>query len=166
MQPSMVSTTSLVVQQILDQYACVLAEPMEFPTSIPGHDHIPLLPRHIPRNIRPIPTRVWIDISIVLIEGIPTSCGKIMILVVVDRLSTYSHFCALIHSYVASLVTHIVMDQIFHDATFTSHFLSKQFHHTGTKMQMSLGYHPKKNGHTEFINKCLETHLRCFTSEQ
>ena len=55
-QPSVVSITSLVVQHILDQYACVNVEPMYFPTSRLGDHHIPLLPGCIPSNIRPIPT--------------------------------------------------------------------------------------------------------------
>ena len=96
-----------------------------------------------------------------------------MILVVVDHLSKYSHFCALNHPYTTSLVAQIFMDQIFHlygipssivsdhDATFTSHFRL-----TGTKPNIILGYHPQTYGQTEFINKCLETYLRCFTSKQ
>ena len=31
---------------------------------------------------------------------------------------------------------------------------------------MSLGYHPQIDGHTEVINKCLQTYLHFFTYEQ
>src|SRR5882672_6851763 len=97
----------------------------------------------------PIPTRIWTDISMDFIEGLPKSGGKTVILVVVDRLSKYSHFCALSHPYTSSLVTEIFMDQIFHfhgipssivldhDANFTSHFWTELFHLTRTKMNMS-----------------------------
>ena len=61
----------------------------------------------------PIPTRIWIDISMDFIEGLPKSGGKTMILVLVDRLSKYIHFCALSHPYTASSVAQIFLDQIF-----------------------------------------------------
>ena len=106
----------------------------------------------------PIPTRIWIDISMDFIDGIPKSGGKTIILVVVDQLSKYSHFCALSHPYTASLVAQIFMDQIFclHgipssivsdcDATFTCHFWTELFRLIGTKLKMSLGYHPQTDG--------------------
>ena len=126
----------------------------------------------------PIPRRIWTYISMDFIEGIPKSGGKTVILVVVDRLSKYSHFCALNHPYTASSVAQIFMDQIFRlhgipssivsdrDATFRSHFWTELFHLTGTKLKMSSGYHPQIDGQTKVTNKFLETYLHCFTSEQ
>ena len=126
----------------------------------------------------PIPTRIWTDIYMDFIEGFPKSRGKTVILVVVDRLSKYSHFCALSHPYTTSSIAQIFLDQIFRlhgmpssivsdrDATFTSHFWIALFHHTGTKLKMSSRYHPQTYGQTEVINKCLETFLGCFTYEQ
>ena len=81
-----------------------------------------------------------------------------MILVVVDHLSKYSHFCALIHPYTTSSVAQSFMDQIFHlhgipssivldrDATFTSNFWTELFNHAGTKMNMISVYQPQIDG--------------------
>ena len=126
----------------------------------------------------PIPIRIWTDILMDFIDMLPKYGGKTVILVVVDRLSKYSHFCALNHPYTASSVAQIFMDQIFrlhgipssivsdHDATFTSHFWTELFHLTCTKLKMISRYQPQTNGQTEVTNKCLETYLHCFTSEQ
>ena len=60
-----------------------------------------------------IPTRICTYILIYFIEGLPKYGGKTVNLVVVDRLSKYSQFCALSHPYTASSVAQIFMDQIF-----------------------------------------------------
>ncbi|KAK8949103.1 hypothetical protein KSP39_PZI005439 [Platanthera zijinensis] len=49
----------------------------------------------------PIPERIWQEISLDLIEGLPKSNGKSTILVVVDRLSKQGHLMALHHPYTA-----------------------------------------------------------------
>eukprot|EP00253_Pinus_taeda_P025117 PITA_25117 len=68
------------------------------------------------------------------ITGLPKSGNKSVIMVVVDRLSKYAHFCALPHSFTPTLVAQLFMDQIFklhgmptsivsdHDPIFTSNF--------------------------------------------
>ena len=53
MQPLGVSTTPLDLQQILDRYACVFAEPVGFPTSILEDHCFPLLHGSAPPNINP-----------------------------------------------------------------------------------------------------------------
>ena len=68
------------------------------------------------------------------ITGLPKSRNKSIIMVVVDRLSKYAHFCALPRPFTPNLVAHCFMDQIFklhgmptsivsdRDSIFTSNF--------------------------------------------
>jgi putative transposase len=67
----------------------------------------------------PIPLVVWIDISMDFIVGLPKSSSKIFIMVLVNILSKYAHFCALQHSFKDSMVAQVFMDNIFkiHDVS-------------------------------------------------
>ncbi|GJY56325.1 retrotransposon-related protein [Tanacetum coccineum] len=52
----------------------------------------------------PVPEKIWSEISMDFITGLPKSQGKSVIFLVVDRLSKYAHFMAMSHPYTASLV--------------------------------------------------------------
>ena len=68
-----------------------------------------------PGTLQPllISPAIWRDISMDFIVGLPTSGNKSVIMVVVDRLSKYDHFCALQHPFTASTVAQLFMDHIF-----------------------------------------------------
>lgn len=53
----------------------------------------------------PIPNRIWEEISMDFIDGLPSSQGCTAIWVLVDRLSKYAHFIPLAHPYTASMAS-------------------------------------------------------------
>ncbi|GKD89745.1 putative mitochondrial protein [Tanacetum coccineum] len=68
-----------------------------------------------PRFLQPlsVPEKIWSEISMDFIIGLPKSQGKTVIFVVVDRLSTYAHFMALSHPYTASFVAQVLLDSVY-----------------------------------------------------
>jgi hypothetical protein len=60
-----------------------------------------------------IPPVIWKDIPMDFITDLPKLGNKSVIMVVVDRLSKYAHFCALQHLFTASTVAQIFMDKVF-----------------------------------------------------
>jgi hypothetical protein len=58
----------------------------------------------------PIPPAIWKDIPMDFITGLPILGNKSIIMVVVDLLSKYAHFCALQHPFTASTVAQLFMD--------------------------------------------------------
>jgi len=118
------------------------------------------------------------EVPMEFITGLPMSGNKSVIMVVVDRLSKYAHFCTLPHPFTPTLVAQYFMDQIFklqgmptsivsdRDPIFTNNFWQELFRLQGTQLQLSTSYHPQTDGQTEVVNKCLETYLRCFTSKK
>ena len=111
------------------------------------------------------------------IIGLPKSEGKSVIMVVVDRLTKYAHFCALSHPFKESTVATTFMDRIqkLHgnskiivsdrDPIFTRNFWMGLFSCLGTQLAHSSSYHPQSDGQIEIVNKCLEGYLHCFVSD-
>eukprot|EP00253_Pinus_taeda_P036585 PITA_36585 len=133
-----------------------------------------------PGTLQPLPisTSIWTEVSMDFITGLPKSGNKSVIMVVVDRLLKYAHFYALPHPFTPTLVVQSFMDQIFklhgmptsivsdRDPIFTSNFWQELFRLQGTQLKLITSYHPQTDGQTEAVNKCMETYLRCFTSEK
>ncbi len=121
----------------------------------------------------PIPEQIWSDLSMDFIEALPKSEGKDTILVVVDRLTKYSHFIPLRHPFTTQDIAKLFLDTIYklhgcpksivtdRDKVFTSSFWKELFQLLGIQLKMSTSYHPETDGQTERVNKCLETYLRC-----
>ena len=59
-----------------------------------------------------IPSQCWEEVSMDFITGLPKSEGKSIIMVVVDRLAKYTHFCALSHPFNASTVATTFMETV------------------------------------------------------
>jgi hypothetical protein len=125
-----------------------------------------------------IPSQHWKEVSMDFIMGLPKSRGKIVIMVVVDRLTKYAHFCAQSHPFNASTVTSAFMETVqkLHgtpniiigdkDPIFTGNFWIELFSCLGTQLDHSSSYHPQSDGKTEIVNKCLEGYLHCFVSDK
>jgi hypothetical protein len=59
-----------------------------------------------------IPSQCWEEVSMDFITRLPKSEGKSVIMVIVDRLTKYAHFCALSHPFKSSTVSTTFMETV------------------------------------------------------
>jgi hypothetical protein len=105
-------------------------------------------------QLLPIQPTIWMDISMEFIVGLPKLDNKSVIMVVVDHFSKYAYLCALQNPFRASIVAQFFIDDIFKlhgiphsivsncDPCFTSNFWKELFRLQGTKLHLSIAYHP------------------------
>lgn len=106
----------------------------------------------------PIPNRIWEDISLDFVEGLPKSIGFSTVLVVVDCLSKYAHFIALSHPFIAPIVEKLFIKEIVRlhgylstivsdrDRVFMSLFWKKLSRVQRTGLHRITSYHPNRMG--------------------
>ncbi|CAM8882743.1 unnamed protein product [Rhodiola kirilowii] len=110
------------------------------------------------------------------ITHLPKSRGKSVIMVVIDRLSKYAHFCSLPDGFSAESVAQTFIQEVCHlhgipttivsdrDPVFMSMFWQELFRKQGTVLSHSSSYHPQSDGQTEVINRILEDYLQAYVS--
>jgi hypothetical protein len=118
-----------------------------------------------------VPSQIWADISMDFVEGLSRVHGKSVILTVVDRFSKYAHFIALNHPYTAAtfaraffeavvrlhgIPSSIVSDQ---DLVFTSHLWRDLFKMIGSKLRMSIAFHPQTDGQSKVVNRTIAMYV-------
>ncbi|XP_031479936.1 uncharacterized protein LOC116250453 [Nymphaea colorata] len=133
-------------------------------------------PGHL--NPLPIPDKPWEDVSMDFIDAMPRAEGKEAVLVVVDRLTKYSHFVALPRNYHGPMVANVYQDHVgkLHgmpktivcdrDSIFVSAFWREYMRMAGTVINFSTAHHPQTDGQSEVVNRTLETYLRCYAGER
>lgn len=122
----------------------------------------------------PILSKVWNDISMDFITHLPKIQGKTMVLVVIDRLSKYAHFEALLPKFNASTAAYLFIKLVVklhgipnsivsdRDATFTSRFWTKLHKKVVSHYILYLFITLKVMEKTEVTNRRLKMYLRSF----
>ena len=128
----------------------------------------------------PVPSEPWEQTTMDFITGLPLSEDPVTglkydsILVMVDRLTKYSHYIPCNKSLSADQLAHLVLDRLVRyngipknfitdrDKLFTSNYWKTLVAGLGIKHRMSTAYHPQTDGQIERMNQTLEVYLRSY----
>ena len=125
----------------------------------------------------PIPDRIWTDISMDFIVGLPPVRGHDSIYVVVDRLSKYAHFIPCSSTVTAEGVAQLFINHVWklhglpksiitdRDPKFVSAFWRSLMQQLGIDHNMTTANHPEADGQTERTNRTLVQYLRLYTQQ-
>jgi hypothetical protein len=112
------------------------------------------------------------------ITGLPKVQGKDCIYVVVDRLTKFAHFYAILTEYSIVQVVELFFREVFklhglpkniisdRDSRFIGTFWRELFWLVGTNLTPSIRYHPQIDGQTKIVNKWVEGYLRNYVGGQ
>jgi hypothetical protein len=126
----------------------------------------------------PVPQGVWTDIALDFIEALPRVRGKSVILTVVDRFSKYCHFIPLAHPYSAKSIAQAFFTDIVRlhgvpqsmvsdrDPVFTLTFWRELMRLMGTKLHLTMAFHPQSDGQSEAANHVIIMYLQCLTGDR
>jgi hypothetical protein len=128
-------------------------------------------------------TEPWNHITMDFIVKLPASREPATghhydsIMVVVDKLTKYSHFIPFKEACDAETLGHILVDKVirYHgipkaitsdrDKLFTSNYWRTLIGTIGTRLRLSTSFHPQTDGQTERSNQTLEQYLRHYVSK-
>jgi len=148
--------------------SCIVFQTTKYSTQPPARLLQPL----------PIPSMVWDQVTMDFIVGLPPSRGYTAIMVVVDRLTKYTHLGALPTNFDATRVAQLFMDIVVklhgfpssivsdRDTIFLSQLWTELMKNSGTTLKRCTAYHPQTDGQTEVMNRSVEQYLRAYTHDR
>jgi hypothetical protein len=125
----------------------------------------------------PIPDQKWESISMEFITGLPKVQGKDCIYVVVDMLTKFAHFYAILTEYNAVQVDDLFFREVLklhglpkniisdRDSWFIRTFWRAFFRLVGTELTHITSYHTQIDGQTDIVNQWVEGYLRNYVGE-
>ena len=125
----------------------------------------------------PVPERIWTDLTMDFIVGLPEVRGFDSIYVVVDRLSKYAHFIPCSSSITADGVAKLFLNHIWklhgfprsiitdRDPKFVSAFWRAFMTRLNIEHNMTTANHPEADGQTERTNRTLVQYLRLYAQQ-